>query len=444
MESTSSKAEVLRPVILKAGVPLAVSVVGFIYAWIMARKTLSKASSSSETPPNSPEINSQEGLQCEESFHILSSMADIEEPNPMDSSMVLAGSSTTHVNPCFEQELANLRSRIENLRMKELALSLQFDRYCDLKDQESLLLEMRNVLSLENARVEFLDREISTMEAENKRLEKFMVQYLRAIEQIEHWKSETGLLQRKLKKLVRKSKAKSRLIKEQTLKIEAEQAEILRTHDALQTRTIVITKLEDEIRELQRVLDQLQNEKNELLKKVDAAEKANASKIEAGDIGKEDYNQILNDLEKLKNERADYVKELIYLRWTNACLRHELMRHHEQQQQQQQNLERDDIELELEGSAGIIHYDSEHELGDSHLEEHNIVQCFGVAHSDPASSRRKNLFKRLKRWVEGGEKERAVKPDYRNKNQNQHDDRHSLSSGIEEPQDHARRSCSSA
>ncbi|KAI4349058.1 hypothetical protein L6164_009703 [Bauhinia variegata] len=441
MESTSSKAEFLKPIIVKAGAPLAVSVAGFIYAWIMAKKILYKASSLSETRPNSTETNLQEGLTREESFHRLASTVDTGEPNPIDSSTVLAGSSVTHDNPSFEQELTSLRSRIEGLQVKELALSLQFDKYCDLKDQESLLLEMRNVLSLETARVEFLDKEISTMEAENKRLEIFMTQYLRVIEQIEYWKSETGLLQRKLKKLVRKSKAESRLIKEQTLKIESGQAEILRTRDALQTRTNVISKLEDEIRELQRILDQLQNEKNELLKKVDAAEKTCASKIEAGDISKEDYNQILNDLEKLKNEREDEVKELIYLRWTNACLRHELTRHHEQQQQQ--NLEQDHTELEFEGSPGITHYDSEHELGDSHLQKHN-VPCFGVNHNDADSSKRKNLIKRLKRWVEGSEKARVKPDDRRNSHQNEHDARHSLSYGTEEPRDHTRRSFSSA
>ena len=282
MESTTLKAENLKPVILKAGVPLAVSLAGVIYAWIMAKKSLSKASPLSENITDTPETkDSHHGTMHEESYQSLSSVEDEEPATPMDSS-VHSGRLVIHDNPCLEQDISGLRRRIEGLQMRELALSSQFDRYCDMKEQESLLMEIKNMLSLESARVEFLDREISTLEAENLRLENFVVQYLKVIEQLEYWRSENRVLHKKVQKLLRKSKAQSRLIKEQAMKIKAEEAEILRNHDALQTRISVINKLEDEIRELQGVLDQLQDEKNELLKKLDTAEKAYASKVHKG------------------------------------------------------------------------------------------------------------------------------------------------------------------
>ena len=109
----------------------------------------------------------------------------------------------------------------------------------------------------------------------------------------------------------------------------------------------------------------------------------------------------MDELEQVKKERADEVTELVYLRWTNACLRHELTRHHEQQ-----NQDRDHTELEPGGSDEVIHYDSEHEShDDSLLEHHNVPPFDAVHHSDnSASSRRRKLLKRLKRWVEGSEK----------------------------------------
>lgn len=277
MESTSSKAEVLKAVILKAGVPLAVSFAGFIYAWILSKKNLSKAYSLSETMANSPENDSQQGITRGESFHSLASMED-EEPTTIDT-RVLPGSSILHDNPCYEQEITGLRTTIEGLQLREPALRLQFDHFCDLKEQESLLMETRNLLSLATARVDFYDREVSSMGAENKRLENFVVQYLDIIEQLEHRKSMNILLQRKVKKLVRKSEAQSRLIKEQTLVIKAQEAEISRTHDALQTRINVINKLEDEIRGIQSVSDKLQDEKNELLMKLETAGKSSASEV---------------------------------------------------------------------------------------------------------------------------------------------------------------------
>ncbi|KAK7345450.1 hypothetical protein VNO77_16054 [Canavalia gladiata] len=443
MESVALKAQILKPVVLKAGVPLAVSLAGLIYAWIIAKKSLSsKISSLSENEPDSPQTNCHQGTsKHEESFDNLSSMEDEELSTPMNSS-VLSGSLVIHDNNnnlYLDQEITSLRSQIEGLQMKELALRLQFDLYCEMKEQESLLEEIKNMLSLESARAEFLDREISTIEAETVRLENYVVQYLRVIEELEYWKSENGVLQRKVQNLLRKSKAKSRLIKEQALKIKEKEAENLRNCDALQTRAGIINKLGDEIRELQRVMDQLQDEKNELLKKLEIAE-ACVSKlyqekihrkplkyylqVESRDVSKEDYNKVLNELEQVKKERETEAEELIHLRRTNVCLRHELMR--QQQQQQQQDQDRDHIELEFEGSLGVMQYDSEHESHQS-LFDHQIVSCIGSVHGDRACSKRRKLLKRLKRWMEGSEKVR-VKPEIKCL------DRHSVSYGSKKPE----------
>ncbi|KAK7284946.1 hypothetical protein RJT34_19700 [Clitoria ternatea] len=419
MENTASKSEILKPMILKAGVPLAVSFAGLIYAWIMAKKSLSKTSSLSA---NYPQTNSLHEPQHEESSHSLSFMEDEEghsnSTTPFDGSVV-AESSVIHDTPCLEEEINGLRSKIEGMQMKELALRLQFDHYCDLKEQETLLGEVKNMLSLETTRVDFLDREISTMETENRRLESFVVQYLRVVEQIECWKSENRMLRSKFQKLLRKSKAQARLAKEQALKIELEEAEILRIRDALETKSNVIGELEGKMKDLQRVLDQLQDEKNELLKRIDTVEKSYASKIEVGDVmSREDYKQLLEELEQVKKERANEAKELIYLRWTNACLRHDLMRHHEQQQH---NQDKNNVELEFGRSHEVLHYDSEHEFHNSLLEHHSDHSFdehpSSQQHSHTASTKKTKFLSRLKRWVEGSENARF---------------RHSVSKGAEE------------
>ncbi|KAK7378721.1 hypothetical protein VNO80_04168 [Phaseolus coccineus] len=430
MESSTSKHEVLKPVILKAGVPLAVSFAGLVYACFVAKKSLSKTSSLSPNEASSHETNSHHDPSYEESCHShsLSCMEDEGNRTTMDES-VFAESSLIPDIPCLEEEINGLRSRIEGMQMKELALRLQFDRYCGLKEQEAVVGEIRNMLSLETARVDFLDREISSMETQNRRLESFVAQYLRVVEQIERWKSENRMLRRKFQKLIRKSKAQTRVAKEQALKIKMEEEEILRSRDALETKVDVISKLEDKMEELQRALDQLQDEKNELMKKLDTAEKSHASKIEAGDVSREDYKQLVDELEQIKKERADEAKELIYLRWTNACLRHDLMRPHEQQQ----NQDKTHLELEFGRNDVVIHYDSEHELHNSVLEHHSDPSLDEHSsshdHSDSASSKRTKLLERLKRWVEGGEKARV---------------RHSVSKGTDEHLVPRRKSCSSA
>ncbi|XP_020202748.1 protein CHUP1, chloroplastic [Cajanus cajan] len=394
----------LKPLILKGGVPLAASLAGLIYAWIIAKKTWSTKVSS--LPQN--ECDDSPKTKHEESFNNLSFVEDEDS-----SSSVLSGSLVIHENnnnPCLEKEIITcLRTQVEGLQMRELALRLQFELYCEMKEQESLLAEVKNKLSLENDRVEILSKEISSIETETMRLESFVVQYTMVVEQLEYWKSQNRVLQRRVQKLVREVKAKSRLIKGQALKIKEKEEEILRNNDELQTRVSVINKLEDEVKELQRVLDQLEDEKNEVLKKLETAEEYASPlhkekihrkplkyylEVESGGVSKEDYNKVLNELEEVKKERANEVEELVHLRSINACLREELVRYYEEHQEH--------VEVEFEGSLGVVQSESEHELHHSLLEHHT-----GSAHGD---SKRRKLLKRLKRWVEGGEKVR-VKPE---------------------------------
>ncbi|KAI9122101.1 hypothetical protein K1719_006790 [Acacia pycnantha] len=351
MDDASSKTELLTPLVLKAGVPLAaLSLAALIYAGIIAKRSLFTAPLNRPDRVDSPETNdSQQGVKPDENSHGLPSKKDEEVHN----------SESRESNPSLEQEISGLRSQVEGLQKRESDLRLQFDRYCDMKERESLLMQVMNLLSQETCRVEFLEKEISFMEAENRKLEGFLVQYVRIIEQLDGWKSQNRLLRGRLKKLQRKSNAQSRLTNKQSLKIKASEAEILENRDALHTRIDMINQVKNEIRELHSVLEQLQNQKNELVKKLDEAEKSYASKVEELDASKEEYK-------KLQKEREAEAEEVVRLRWMNACLRHKLER-------------KDD----------------------------HTMPCFGGVPSEGVSSKKNKLLSRLKKWGEGSDKARV-------------------------------------
>ncbi|XP_048446062.1 uncharacterized protein LOC103964437 [Pyrus x bretschneideri] len=213
--------------------------------------------------------------------------------------------------------------------------------------------------------VEFLEREASSREVENQRLEKFIGECLRTLEQMEYWKLENGLLQRKL---------------------DAREAELLGIHGALETKTKVIKKLENETGELRALLEQLQDEKKGLLAKLGLAEKLASSISKA--------------------------------------------------QEKDNNLETD-----FEGSSKAGNCGMEHELT-SMVVEHN-KPCFGNVRSNQERLKRRKLFCRLTRWVERNEKGRG-----RLDEKEMHDEfkcfgRHSVSDYAEKHHI-ARRSCSSA
>lgn len=252
MDNTSSTTDLLiTQLVLKAGVPLAaLSVAALIYAGFISKKSLSTPSLNTPHDVTSHEANnSQQGVKPEEDSQRL------------------------------EQEINGLRSQIEGLQKSDADLRMKFDHYCDMKEKELMVMQAMNHLSQETSRVEFLEKEISLMEAENKKLEAFLVQYVRIIEQLGDWKSQNRLLRGKIKKLQRKSNAQSRLINKQTLKIKNSEAEILEKHDALNKKIDVINQIKNEVRELHSFLEQLQNEKNDLLKKLDEAEKLYTSKV---------------------------------------------------------------------------------------------------------------------------------------------------------------------
>ncbi|KAM5559648.1 protein CHUP1, chloroplastic [Rosa sericea] len=435
----TSKVQMLKPVLLKAGIPLALSVAGFIYSRILAQRSVhSKESLFESDQVSSLETNSQESRD-EDDFHSISSTCILS----MEESLKINDSK-----PKLEEEISRLRSRLEDLQKRESELEMEFISYCDMKERESALMELRNMLLLEMARVEFMDREVSFMEAESQRLEELVGEYLKVLEQFEEWKSENELLQRQVKMLMTQASVQASIIREQDLKLEAREAEVGRVHDELETRKTVTKTLEDEIGELRMILDQLQDEKNGLLEKLELKENSasSISEIEGERIKIEDHTRLSEELEQLQKDRAAEHTELINLRWSNACLRHELMKNNAQQEHgnEQKNSH---LETDSEVSIEIGNYGLEQELAAGMALEHNVNEpCLGNVSTDQACSKRRKLFRRLKRWVDGSDQKgrgRVMDEKERHEEAVKCFGRHSVSDDAEEHH-HTRRSCSSA
>lgn len=97
--------------------------------------------------------------------------------------------------------------------------------------------------------------------------------------------------------------------------------------------------------------------------------------------------------EEEEKNKALEAEEVIYLRWTNACLKNELMRRSQQH----------DIE-EHENCGGNEEFGSENELNQRAVEENGSY--FGSTAQDHARdrSKRRRLIAKFKKWVEGSDK----------------------------------------
>ncbi|KAI7726934.1 hypothetical protein M8C21_013997 [Ambrosia artemisiifolia] len=376
MESKGSK-ELIKSILIMAGIPLAFSVACTFFARIKERK-----------------ITSLHDQIQENEFDAYSVCGDDEEDNgDVDK---------------LKEHILTLKCKIEELQELERELEGRFFRFIELKDQEYALLEEQNGLRMEKERGEFLGREMAWMEEESKKFDEMVIAYLKALEELESSRLENGVLRRRERKLLKKSKESLKLIVKQKLKIEAQEAEMLSYKVELKRKDSAIEGFQREVETMRGEINRLEAEKDEVLNKLETAESAVVSKAEEERILKENYNQVANELEKLKKDRASELKELIYLRWCHACLRHELARRKELEQQpkQDEGTVDDNREPGLELSQNV----SPEECIGHEPENENMVR-----HDEPFfgpgqhHTKRRWLARKFKKWVEGNEKHHEAK-----------------------------------
>ncbi|KAK2965371.1 LOW QUALITY PROTEIN: hypothetical protein RJ640_024113 [Escallonia rubra] len=406
MEGSRTKVDVMKPLLFKAGIPVAISVAGFIFSRFMTWKSsILKASSSDQAQVNSLQTSLEELCRHEESFLSLDSTSlthNVEdEIFSTDIQQKTSAESLQTEDRCYklEEEVEGLKTQIEGFQAREWKLGTRFLHYQDLKEQELILVELLHRLVLEIDRVEFLDRELHSIEAENKRFEGMVAEFLNVLEQLECSRMENGLLHRKVQKLLRELKERSRALEGQNLQIKKQR---LCSHEEIERRAAAIKGLEDEIDELKTVVMRLQEEKSELINQLEmAAENPASSKNEAEGVVLEDYYQLLNELEQLQKDRTAEINELIYLRWCNACLRHELMRRN-QEQEEKLDGNKKKLDLESGGSGDQRDFGLERELDGLNVQHSEA--CLGLTTGLFAHSKRRRLIEKFKRWVEGEEK----------------------------------------
>ncbi|KAL0720961.1 hypothetical protein Bca4012_035560 [Brassica carinata] len=396
----------MKPVILRVGVALVVSATGLILARFMSRKEENEVPSSASNPEStSSSSRRNDGEEQEEETEILGDHQ--------------------------QQEILGLRSRLEELQRKEHEMELRFERYCNMREQEVMLMEHKAMLSLEKTQLGFLRRELSAMEEEHKRSQDLVIVFLNLVGEIQELRSGNWFLEEQAKKLRKRGKRLYRVVNEKSRKSIPVEKELLKCLDELEMKNSVVKELEGEVEDLKARVGVLQEEKEEVpMKSSDM-------------VSVEDYRRVLTEYEDLKKDYANGVKEVINLRWSNACLRHKVMTNDTNYEEvtfsPNRNLQ-EYLEMEEQADAlalTVVADHEHHEENNHHGDEENNHHDDDHEHHHE-TSRRKRLMKKLKRWVEGNEKGRSTKLEERCFG------RHSLTVEPEDEQMfHSRRSCSS-
>ncbi|KAF9603996.1 hypothetical protein IFM89_039350 [Coptis chinensis] len=402
MENSGRQSELMKPIILKAGIPLALSLAGFWYSMITSRKKLhvGRATEEGHQVSRNDETEAQDDNRDHNSTQGLNStslacteggvhMGNIQTKDSYISLQI-------RYRPETEEEILGLMKQVKALQHKEQELERRFVSFCGLKEQELALTKLQNLLVLKQAHLDFLGMTIESREAERRKFELMVVEYLRVLKQLESARLDNGMLQKKAKKLLRVTRKYSNVVLRQASMLQAREAEISTSHEELQGKTQVIVELNDRIMVLEILVDKYQQEKKELAEKLELAETSasSVSKKESEDTGVYVHDQLITELEQLQKDRAAEAEELVYLRWINACFRHELTRNQEEEHEHE---ERDDsIVLEDEVKHGILRYDSDPSSTIADQDESRAL-IMTTSHKKP------KLLGKLRRWVRGSE-----------------------------------------
>ncbi|KAI3433973.1 Peptidylprolyl isomerase [Psidium guajava] len=270
MDGASPKPEIMimKPVFLKAGVPLFLSMAGFICARILWRRGSTMQSKSSRDQANVNDSDGEDGgydeYQSSPSLYFTCTDLTEDEERPATNPRCLIGVWNQSTRDCEGEEMLALTSSVRDLQERELKLEMQFLRYFNLKERESALMETGHALRLGMSRLELLDREVSHMEEEGKRMANMAAEYFKVMEELHYWTPQNERLHRKAKKLLRKVKQQSRVLRENDLRIEKREMETLKTQRALELKRNDVERMEGEIDGLKAMLDRSERDKHEL------------------------------------------------------------------------------------------------------------------------------------------------------------------------------------
>ncbi|MED6219629.1 hypothetical protein PIB30_037515 [Stylosanthes scabra] len=233
-----------------------------------------------------------------------------------------------------EQEIKQLKNVIRVLQERERTLELQLHEYCGIREQETAVMELQNRLKISNMETQMFNLKLETLQTENRRLEAQMVDHAKALGELETSKAKVKMLKKKLRYEAEQNKEQIANLKQKISKLQDQESKWNRE---IQAKLGKLKELESENQELRDANMRLEMENSELASRLDSTQmlaqavledpEADVHRKESEDL-REKNESLAKELEQIQHDRCSDVEELVYLKWINACLRHEL-RHYQ-------------------------------------------------------------------------------------------------------------------
>ncbi|TKY64425.1 CHUP1 [Spatholobus suberectus] len=233
----------------------------------------------------------------------------------------------------YEKENRKLRSMIRMLQERETSLEVQLLEYCGLREQEAAVMELQNRLKISNMEAKMFNLKVETLQSENRRLEAQVSAHAKVLSELEAAKTKVKFLKKKIKYEAEQNREHIMNLKQKVAKLQDHEYKAAANDQEIQIKLKSLKDLECEAEQLRKSNLRLQMDNSDLARRLDSTQilanavledpEANALK-EEGERLRQENEGLMKELEQLHADRCSDLEELVYLRWINACLRHEL------------------------------------------------------------------------------------------------------------------------
>ncbi|KAG8388382.1 hypothetical protein BUALT_Bualt02G0120100 [Buddleja alternifolia] len=302
----------IKPVHLKFGVALAISVGGILYTYLRTKRiNPSKSKPSHLSPCFNGSLASSRG----------------ESGDHSDGHGALQNTRLLTEDDEQKREIKSLKNKIKILEEREKNLEKQLLEYHGLKEQENAVMELQNRLRLNNMEAKLYNLNIESLKSDNERQ---VADYAKAVYELEAAKAKIKLLKEKLRFEAENNREHISILQEKVMKMQTVDEDV---EMQIQKRN----KMKEELEELRKSNKGLETVNSDLAQKLEcvqmpattsALKKEEVQELkEKSNLLKQQNADLTKEIERLQDDHCKDMEELVYLRWINACLRYELKKH---------------------------------------------------------------------------------------------------------------------
>ncbi|TYI24328.1 hypothetical protein ES332_A06G226300v1 [Gossypium tomentosum] len=233
----------------------------------------------------------------------------------------------------YEQEIEHLRNTVKLLQEKEKNLEARLLEYYGLKEQETAVTELVNRLKIKTTEVKLFSLKIESLQLEKRRLQSQVTDHEKAVAELESARSRIKMLKKKLKHEAEMNKEQILNLQKRVARLQEQELEAPVSNPDIESKLQRLKVLECEVEELRNLNTRLQMENSELARKLESTQILANSVLEdperkamdeTSNRLRQENDDLTKQIEQLQLHRCADVEELVYLRWINACLRYEL------------------------------------------------------------------------------------------------------------------------